>query len=49
MIKELNMKRAIKRYNDIMNVIGYEHNTIGTRYSEGTENWNKRDMLAPAN
>ena len=48
MIKELNMKRAIKRYNDIMNTIGYEHNTIGTDYSEGTENWNIRDMVAEA-
>ena len=42
----LNEKRAINTYNKIMSNLGYEHNTIGTRYSESTENWNLRDMVA---
>ena len=45
-MKTLNIKTAIKRYNGIMANIGYEHNTIGTTLSEGTENWNLRDMVA---
>jgi len=45
-MKNLNMKRAIERYNDIMGIIGYEHNQIGTCFSENTENWNLRDMVA---
>ena len=45
-MKQLNMKKAIERYNDIMECIGYEHNTIGTRLSESTEGWNLRDMVA---
>ena len=40
------METAIKRYNDIMNSIGYEHKTIGEPLSEDTENWNLRDMVA---
>lgn len=40
------MESAIKRYNDIMKCLGYEYNTIGTIYSEGTEYWNLRDMVA---
>lgn len=43
---ELNMKAAIKKYNEIMMGIGYEHNTIGTSFSEDTDNWNLRDMVA---
>ena len=31
-----------------METIGYEHSTIGTEWSEGTENWNLRDMVAEA-
>lgn len=42
----VNEKRAINTYNKIMYNLGYEHNTIGTRYSESTENWNLRDMVA---
>ena len=42
----VNEKRAINTYNKIMSDLGYEHNTIGTRYSESTENWNLRDMVA---
>ena len=45
-MKNLNMKSAIKRYNGIMQCIGYEYLTIGTNLSEGTANWNIRDMVA---
>ena len=45
-MKNLNMKSATKRYNDIMEKIGYEHNTINTRFSENTDGWNLRDMVA---
>lgn len=45
-MKKLNMESAIKRYNDIMEHCGYEHVTIGTQYSEDTEDWNIRDMVA---
>lgn len=45
-MKNLNMKSATKRYNDIMNGMGYEHNTINTRFSENTDGWNLRDMVA---
>ena len=45
-MKQLNMKKAIERYNGIMNSIGYEHCTIGTNFSESTEGWNLRDMVA---
>lgn len=38
--------KAVERYNDIMNWMGYEHKSIGTRFSEGTEDWNLRDMVA---
>ena len=44
-MKELT-KKATKRYNDIMTCLGYEHNTINTRFSENTDNWNLRDMIA---
>ena len=40
------MKTALKRYNNIMEELGYEHNTIGTSLSEDTEGWNLRDMVA---
>ena len=45
-LDEKELKRATKRYNDIMETIGYEHNTIGTKFSEDTEGWNIRDMVA---
>ncbi len=45
-MKELNIKEATKRYNDLMWSLCYEHNTIGTRLSENTENWNLRDMVS---
>ena len=47
-MKKLNMESAIKRYNGIMMDCGYEHRTIGTNFSEDTENWNLRDMVAEA-
>lgn len=47
-MKHLNIKSATKRYNDIMYSCGYEHSTIGTKFSENTENWNLRDMVAEA-
>lgn len=45
-MKNLNMSKAIQRYNDIMETVGYEHSTIGTKWSENTENWNIRDMVS---
>jgi len=44
-MKNLNMETAIKRYNKIMNMCGYEHKTIGEPLSEGTENWTIADMV----
>lgn len=44
--KELDMKKAIKRYNDLMDSLCMEYNTIGTRLSEDTDNWNLRDMVS---
>lgn len=45
-MKHLNMKTAVERYNGIMFYICREHVTIGTRFSEDTEGWNIRDMVA---
>lgn len=45
-MKNLNIESAIKRYNNIMETIGYDHNTIGTKFSESTEGWSIRDMVA---
>ena len=45
-MKQIDMKAAIKRYNEIMECIGYDHRTIGKRLSEDTEGWNIRDMVA---
>lgn len=47
-MKELNIKTAVKKYNDLMMMLGYEYNTIGTDFSEDTENWNLRDMVSEA-
>lgn len=38
--------KAVKRYNGIMMDICKEHVTIGTDFSEYTEGWNIRDMVA---
>ena len=45
-LTEKQMKSAIKRYNNLMEELCYEHNTIGTSLSEDTEKWNLRDMVA---
>ena len=45
-VTERQMKSAIKKYNDIMYSVCYEYKTIGTGYSENTEQWNLRDMVA---
>lgn len=45
-MKQLNMETVTKRYNDLMFGLALEHNTIGTSFSESTENWNLRDMVA---
>ena len=47
-MKELNLKKAIDRYNSIMMDFCWEHCTIGTSYSECTEEWNLRDMVSEA-
>lgn len=39
-------EKAKKKYNEIMYSLCIEHLTIGTRFSEGTENWNLRDMVS---
>lgn len=46
MVTDKQMTSAVKKYNDIMETIGYEHNTIGTDWSENTDKWNLRDMVA---
>lgn len=45
-MKRLNMESAIKRYNNLMCDLAYEHVTIGTKLSENTNGWNIRDMVA---
>ena len=45
-MRQLSLCSAIKRYNAMMNEMGYEHNTIGEGWSDKTENWNLRDMVA---
>ena len=46
--KQYTFEKAVKRYNDIMEDIGREECTIGTSFSQGTENWNIRDIVAEA-
>ena len=48
MVTEKQFESAKRKYNQIMMTIGYEHVTIGTDWSESTENWNLRDMVAEA-
>lgn len=45
-MSKLNMKKVIERYNDIMISCCREYATIGLSYSEDTDNWNLRDMVA---
>lgn len=35
-----------KQYNNLMMDIGFEHNTIGTEFSENTDDWNLRDAVS---
>lgn len=45
-MKNFDFEKAVKRYNGIMMDICVEHVTIGTDFSENTEGWNIRDMVA---
>jgi hypothetical protein len=38
-------EKAKKRYNKIMNELCYEHLTIGTSLSEGTEEYGMKEMV----
>lgn len=38
--------QALRKYNEIMEYLCLEHNTIGTKLSEDTDDWNLRDMVA---
>lgn len=46
MVTEKQFAQAKRKYNEIMNCLGYEHLTLGERLSENTEDWNLRDMVA---
>lgn len=39
-------RNAVKEYNNILYSLGREDLTLGTRFSEGTEGWNLRDLVA---
>ena len=39
-------EKAINEYNELCFAYGLEHCTVNTEYSEGTENYNLRDMIA---
>ena len=41
-------EEAKKQYNEIMNNIGCEYLTIGTSFSEDTDDWTLRDMVSEA-
>ena len=43
---KFDFEKAVKRYNGIMMDVCAEHVTIGTDFSENTEGWNIRDMVA---
>lgn len=47
-MKTLDMAKVTARYNRIMLTCCLEHVTIGTSFSEDTEGWNLRDMVAEA-
>ena len=46
--KQYTFEKAVKRYNDMMFDLGLEFLTIGTRFSENTDNWTIRDLVAEA-
>jgi hypothetical protein len=41
-------EEAKKQYNKTLNSLGLEFLTIGTSFSENTDNWNLRDMVSEA-
>lgn len=43
---EKQLASAFRKYNEIMFALCREHLTIGTGFSENTENWNLRDLVA---
>lgn len=45
-MKAFDFEKAKKRYNGIMYALAREHKTIGTDFSEGTQDWNIRDMVS---
>jgi hypothetical protein len=45
-MKELDFEKVKKEYNNIMYSLCLEFNTIGTSFSENTNNWNIRDMVS---
>ena len=46
--KQYTFEKAVKRYNDMMFDLGLEFLTIGTRFSEDTDGWTIRDLVAEA-
>lgn len=44
-MKTLSLNSAIKRYNNIMFSLGCEYMTVGTKFSEDTENFGIREMV----
>ena len=46
--KQYTFEKAVKRYNDIMYDLCREYLTIGTDFSEHTDGWNIRDLVAEA-
>lgn len=38
--------KIVERYNKLMATIGYEHSSIETEYSENTEGWGVKEMVA---
>jgi hypothetical protein len=47
-LKENQLYKATKEYNNIMFALGYDHLTVGTGLGEKVDNWNLRDMVAEA-
>jgi len=46
---EKQLASALRKYNEIMEYRCYEFLTIGKEYSEDTDGWNLRDMVAECN
>lgn len=45
-MKDINMAKVTKRFNDLMYDLCLDHLTIGTSSSENTDGWNLRDMVS---